>query len=199
MFRGELQKRLDLLDGNLVCTSDSRIHLIEKKKQGEADLTLNLQNPCILFQGLEDHKLGYFTNHKCADFAVYEQKKDGWMLHIFELKRSVGEKEWGKMKEQFKGAIQNALAIAGFLDIEIRLDRICVYSVYRNDKLKRFFDPVSLRFQMHNKGEGKCPEDCQDWNDKEVILNFLGNDKFEHNKIPLDVENGTGSYNLCED
>ncbi len=198
MFQGELEKRLDMLDGNLVCVSDSQIHLIEKREQGAADLTLNLQNPCILFQGLEDHKLGYFTNPKCADFALYEQNKDGWMLHIFELKRSVGEKEWGKMKLQFKGAIQNALAIAGFLDIKISLDRICVYSVYRNDKLKRFFNPVSLRFQMHEKEERTCPKDCQDWNGKGAILNFLGKDKFKHNKIPLNVEDGTGSYNLCE-
>ena len=178
MFSGELQKRLDLLDGNLVCISDSQVHLIEKKEQGTADLTLNLQNPCILFRGLEDHKLGYFKNQKCADFALYEQKKDGWMLHIFELKRSVGETEWRTIKAQFKGAIQNALAIAGFLDIEINLDRIRVYSVYRND-------------------ERKCPKDCQDWNDKKVILDFLGKDTYEHNKIPLNVEDGTGSCKLC--
>ena len=109
----------------------------------------------------------------------------------------MGETEWRTIKAQFKGAIQNALAIAGFLDIEINLDRIRVYSVYRNDKLKRFFDPVSLRFQMHEREERKCPKDCQDWNDKKVILDFLGKDTYEHNKIPLNVEDGTGSCKLC--
>lgn len=196
MFQGELQKRLDLLDGNLVFTSDSQIHLKEKREQGKADLTLNLKNPCILFQGLEDHRLGYFRNQKCADHLLFEQKSDGWMLHIFELKRSVGEKEWKKMKDQFRGAIQNALALAGFLDITVDMDEICVYSVYRNDKLNDVSNPVKLRYQMYDREQRKCAEDCQDWNEDEVLLNFLNIEKLKHNKIPLDVEDGTGTYSM---
>lgn len=33
MFQGELQKRLDLLDGNLVLASDSQMHLKEKRER----------------------------------------------------------------------------------------------------------------------------------------------------------------------
>lgn len=96
------------------------------------------------------------------------------------------------MKEQFKGALQNALAIAGFLDIAVDMDKICIYSVYRNDKLNDFVNPASLRFQMHERGAEKLPAGCQDWNEKTIELKFLGRDRFEHRKIPLNVEDGTG-------
>lgn len=95
------------------------------------------------------------------------------------------------MKDQFRGAIQNALALAGFLNISIDLDRIQVYSVYRNDKLKDYANPVRLRCQMHGTMQGKCADD---WNECEVVLNFLGQKTFAHNKILLDLEDGTGTY-----
>lgn len=196
MFPGELQKRLDLLDSHLIVISDSQIHIDEKREQGRADLTLNLQNPCILFMGLEEHRLGYFKNKKCADHVMFEQKENDWILHIFEMKRSVGEKEWKKIKEQFRGAIQNALALAGFLDITIDLNRVCVYSVYRNDKLNDVSNPVKLRYQMHDREPRKWAEDCRDWNEDRIRLDFLNIERFRHNKIPLDVAEGTGTYNM---
>lgn len=196
MFQGELQKRLDLLDSHLIFISDSQIHIDEKREQGRADLTLNLQNPCILFRGLEDHMLGYFKNKKCADHVLFEQKDNDWILHIFEMKRSVGEKEWKKIKEQFRGAIQNALALAGFLNITVDLNRVCVYSVYRNDKLNDVSNPVKLRYQMHDRVQREWPEDCQDWNEDRIRLDFLNIERFKHNKIPLDVAEGKGTYNM---
>lgn len=196
MFQGELQKRLDLLEGDLVLTSDSRLHLQEKREQGVADLTLNLQNPCILFRDLEHKKLEYFKNKKCADYVLYEQRDGGWMLHIFELKRTISEKHWLIMKEQFKGAIQNSLAIAGFLGIEVDMHNICVYSVYRNDKLKDYSNPAKLRFQMHHPKCSGISEECKDWNEEEIVLDFLDKEKFVHHKIPLNIEDGIGAYSI---
>lgn len=196
MFQGEIQKRLDLLENNLVLTSDSQLHLQEKSEQGIADLTLHLQNPCILFKDLEHKKLEYFQNKKCADYVLYEQKAGNWMVHIFELKRTVGEKHWLNMKEQFKGAMQNALAIAGFLGIEVDMDNIYVYSAYRNDKLKDYSNPAKLRFQMHQPKCSGMSKECEDWNEKEVVLDFLDKEKFVHHKIPLDIEDGTGAYTM---
>lgn len=194
MFQGELQKRLDLLNDDLVQVSDSQLHLVEKREQGIADLELNLTNPCILFKDLENRKLDYFKNKKCADYVLYEKKNEKWFLHIFEMKRSVGEKEWKKTKEQFKGAMQNALAIAGFLGIEMNMEDISVYSVYRNDKLKDYANPARLHHQMQHQGCRRIPDDCEDWDDQEIKLDFPGKEKFIHKKIPLNIENGTGIY-----
>lgn len=196
MFQGEIQKRLDLLDANSVLTSNSQIHLQENREQGKADLTLNLQNPCIVFKDLEHKKLNYFKNDTCADYVLYEQKEDMWKVHIFEMKRTISKKHWLHMKEQFKGAMQNALAIAGFLGIEIEIENICMYSVYRNDKLNDYTNPVKLRYQMHQPNCSRIPEECRDWNEKEVVLDFLDEEKFVHNKISLDIEDGTGEYEM---
>ena len=71
MFSAELQKRLQLLDEHLVFMDDHQLLLEEKKADGAAKLLLQLQNPCILFSKLEDKKLRYFKNHKCADYILY--------------------------------------------------------------------------------------------------------------------------------
>lgn len=80
---------------------------------------LKLNHPCILFKDLEKKKLRYFKNQMCSDYVLFEyiDQDDNWRIHIFELKRSVGEKEWNRIKKQFMGALQNALALAGVLDV----------------------------------------------------------------------------------
>lgn len=44
--------------------------------------------------------------------------------------------------------------------------------------------------------ETVLPEGCEDWNEQEVILNFLDKEKFVHNKISLDIKDGTGEYTM---
>lgn len=194
MFQEEVRKRLELLEGDLVLCSDKNFHLREKRKEGEADLVLSLKNPCILFQKLEEKKLDYFKNKKCADFILYEQKQEIWRIHIFELKRSIGEKAWEIMKMQFCGAMQNALAIAGFLNIPVDMDHITVYSAYRNDKINDTANPARLRLQMHQRIQPQEHSDHLDWNNQRVKLDFLGKETFLHCKIQLNIENGHGEY-----
>lgn len=193
MFQDKLQKRMDLLDQNLVLISESEAHLTEKG-EGEADLTLHLQNPCILFRGLEDHKLGYFKNQKCADYALFECRCGQWSVHIFELKRTMSESNWKQTKEQFKGAMQNMLALAGFLGIQVDLERVNVYSVFRNDKIKDFSSPVRQRLKMHRRENITDSKECLDWESQEIELDFLGRHTYPHRKVSLDIAHGTGEY-----
>ena len=154
MFAKMQEIRLKMLvcgENSPVKCSDTLLHLTEKE-QGEADLELHLQNPCILFQGLEKKGLHYFKNPKCADYVLFEKRENLWCLHIFELKRTVKVKEWETMKDQFMGALQNALALAGFLDIKIAMDKVYLYSVYRNDKISDAANPSRLHFMPDNIG-----------------------------------------------
>lgn len=199
MFSNEVQERIDLLESGLVKTSKQEMHLTEKTEEGSADLTLHLNNACILFSDLENKKLGYFRNKKCADYIVYENRASGWILHVFELKRSVGQKEWLAMKEQFKGAIQNALAIAGVLGISIELAQVRIYSVFRNDKLNDYANTARLHSKLHETTRGNLPADCEDWDKESAKLDFLDQEWYTHSKVRLDVENGTGSLVLKGD
>lgn len=188
-FQEELRKRLDMLDSAVVHISDKELKLVEKRSEGSAELNLTLHSPCILFEKLEDKKLKYFKNEKCADYIMYEKKEDEWYLHIFELKRSIGSSEWDKIKAQFAGALQNAEALAGFLGISI--NEVRVYSAYRNDKLNDFANPIKLHNKIRMNSSGKT-----DWNDSRIKLDYPMKQKFLHTKIKLDLESGNGVYQI---
>lgn len=194
MLVENVQKRIDLLDNNLVKVSSENLHIIEKKSGGEADLTVNLQNPSILFEKLEDKKLGYFVNKCCADNVLFEYKNEKWILHIFELKRSVGKSEWGKIKSQFRGALQNAFTLCGLLDIVMQVDDIHVYTVYRNDKLNNYANSVKQRIQMHEKEDPELAEARKEWNTNQISLDVAEVYSCKHTKIKLDVETGEATF-----
>ena len=81
------------------------------------------------------------------------------------MKTTVKEGNWSDIKKQFMGAYQNALAIAGFLNISINTDEVSLYTVYRNDKINNFANPVAIRYDMHDKSRNEPI----DWNSKHVI------------------------------
>lgn len=193
MFDEKIKKRIDMLDVNLVKQSDSDFILRETEKEGEAELKLEIKNPSILFEKLEDKKLGYFNNQKCADFLLYENCKDGWRIHIFEMKRSISEKEWKKIKTQFAGALQNAQAIAGFLGINIDYSDINVYSVFRYDKIHDVSNPAILRMQNNSRAVREENQETADWDSSTINLDFPGINSVNHTKIMLDKKDGTGN------
>ncbi len=126
----------------------------------------------------------------------YINQDDNWRIHIFELKRSVGEKEWGRIKKQFMGALQNALALAGVLDVCVNLGNVYVYTVFRNDKLNQSMNPVRLRQRMYERVSAQSGRGCTDWNEEKLIFDFLGEKEFTHRKIKLDIESGEGIFCL---
>lgn len=201
MFEEKVQKRLQLLDSGadsnkLVEFAEREIHLLEVE-EGQADLTVLLSSPCILFKKLEDNGLPYFKNRKCADYVLFERKDDNWFVHIFELKRTVKSKSWGHIKFQFSGALQNAYALAGVLGIEIHMDKVKTYTVYRNDKLRDASNPAKIRYQIQTKqGNAESPEQ-REWNSNTVEIDFIEKIRLEHHKVQLNIETGVGQCQLA--
>lgn len=200
MFQEKVQSRLCLLTEGKdqpVELSEREFHLIEKSEGGEADLRVGIFGECILFRGLEKRKLQYFKNNKCADYVIFESGDDICILHIFELKRTVKKDEWEHIKQQFSGALQNALALAGVLEVSISLENVQLHTVYRNDKLNDAANPAVLRKKLHDKSAGSKDSAGSDWNSRQISLEFPQGVLFSHHKIKLDIENGTGEYTLC--
>ena len=80
MFQEKVQKRLNLFiigTNQPVEISDKSFQLTEIKKDGKADLRVDVSSPCILFRDLENKKLQYFNNQKCADYVMFENIEDG--------------------------------------------------------------------------------------------------------------------------
>lgn len=199
MFQEKVQKRLNLFitgTNQPVEISDQSFHLIEKDESGKADLQIDLSAPCILFRDLENKKLQYFKNQKCADYVMFEKVEDTWCIHIFEFKRTVTPQKWEDIKLQFAGALQNALALEGVLDVDVKLEQVRLYTVYRNDKIRDAANPAKQRLQMHDRQSETSSTKDQDWNQQMVAIDFPGIVPLEHHKIPLNVEDGTGIYEL---
>lgn len=189
MFQAGIQERIQLIQPTLVECGDDCFCLTEKG-EGKADLKIQAHSQCILIRNLETNKPGYFVNKKCADYVLFENTDHGWKVHIFELKRTIKLDVWEtEIKKQFQGAMQNILALAGVLGMEIK--DIVLHTVYRNDKVNDMVNPVKqhLGKQYSNKSR-------TDWNKEEIALEFLERKSFRHNKIKLDIETGEGKYSL---
>lgn len=198
MFDNDLQQRIEILDKNLISVSSKELLLEEINKSGKTELKININNPCILFKKLEEYKLGYFNSFcpNCADYIFFEYCKDydTWKLHIVELKKTVRIKEWKKIKEQFKGAILNSLALAGYLGVHIEWNNILLYTGLRNDKINNSNDVYSIRVPSL----GNMPNNLEiiSWNNKKIKIKLFKTFTCEHKKIFLDKETGKGIYNL---
>lgn len=192
MFKDNVQQRLTLFEvgqGKKVECSDEIFHLTEKG-EGQADVEVGLSNPCILFKDLEKRKLKYFKNDMCADYVLFEYGGQNWIVHIFELKRTVKTKEWEHIKRQFSGALQNALALAGVLDFNVDLKQVHLYTAYRNDLINNDANPVAVRCQMHEQKHAEELAVDDDWNHEFISLDFPGELKLPHRKVKLQIDNG---------
>lgn len=192
MFNDNVQQRLALFEvgpEKKVEYSNEVLHLTEKGA-GQADVEVDLSNPCILFKDLEKRKLKYFKNDMCADYVLFEYEGQCWTIHIFELKRTVKTKEWEHIKRQFAGALQNALALAGVLNFDVDLNQVHLYTAYRNDLINNDANPVAIRCEMHEKKNDAEPSVDDDWNHEFISLDFLGELKLSHRKVKLQVDNG---------
>lgn len=194
MISEKVQKRLALLDINLVKQSDSEFHLTEKDEAGIADLHVYVEDNCILFCNLEKKKNEYLLVKSCADYVLFQVTDNVGKLYVFELKRTISESSWEKIKHQFEGAMQNALALAGLLGIEMDLRNTQLFSVFRNDKLNDFSNPAKQRLYMHE--HRNLSQKHKDWNDEKIKFEFLDSMLCTHKKIQLHIEDGTGEYIL---
>lgn len=189
MFQAKIQERIQLIQKTLV-ESEGECFRLTEKGEGKADLRIHAHGQCILIRNLETNKPDYFVNKKCADYVLFENTDDGWKAHIFELKRTVKADVWEtEIKKQFQGAMQNILALAGVLGIEIK--DIMLHTAYRNDKVNDMVNPVKQHLAMHYPNKSRT-----DWNKEEIALDFLNLISFRHDKIKLDIATGEGEYSL---
>lgn len=193
LFSQKVQKRIELLQQDYVEISDKQFILTEKNEEGVAELCIETHYPGVLFRNLEKKKLEYFKNNKCADYILFENRGKSWILHVFELKRTVTDSKWEEViKNQFRGAMQNALAIAGFMGISIKPSQIRLYTAYRIDRIDNEANPVKLRLSLQEKNlKGKISK-TSDWDKEKVQIDYLDCTCLRHTRIALEPESGKG-------
>lgn len=195
MVEFNLEERLAFFDKNLFDVSSEQVCLEETQKEGRSRLICNLNTCSIAFKNADKSKLNYISHKKCADNIVFQRvDENNWVVKIIEFKRSVGIDEWKKVKQQFKGAILNSMAIGGFLGIH-NISEIVLYTAFRRDKLseqqlKNTHDPILLKLPLGRDNKANFA----DWNSEEIMIDLKDN-KFKHIKIQLDID-GNGEVTL---
>ena len=153
--------------------------LIENKKEGKAELTIDVTDDTIIVKKPEKNIFPYIGDGKgykrCCDNFMFTFEKEGsndCLLHILEFKKTVNVNIiCNDIIPQFKMGILNAKAIAGFLNINItNLNSIKSYVAYRTFNNP----PISIAMRAANNSlTAKC---VQAW---------------ENNKLPLEMPWGT--------
>lgn len=192
MFSQRINERLKLFDSQLVEVSDTGIEIKEKIEAGYAKIKIDCDNRMIVFKNMEKKKLQNLKCKNCADYIIFEETKEGMTVHIWEMKRTVKEKEWKHIKKQFLGAVLNSYALAGVLGVEIDERKINFYTCYRRDLIN---SPVSMRAMLADRTE---KSNNVEWNSGmvEIEEGVCQIQKFYHYKIQLDEENGSAEYKI---
>jgi hypothetical protein len=190
MFPKKVAQRLSCLDCKLYKQSDKKFSITETIKDGEAELHVNLRNAAIHFENVDERRWPYLTHKNCADAIVFQYADGRWILHIFELKRTIRSDSWKAMQKQFDGAFLNALVMAGFLKIDI--DDITVYSCFREDKLTKPKESIEVRNATGNRN---CRNIIESWKRSDYRLNCCETILCRHIKTQLD-ERGIGTIEL---
>ena len=133
---------------------------------------------------MESNRPTYFKCKNCADNIVFEKINDNeWKLHVVEFKRTVKENEWKTIKNQFKGAILNAKALSGVLDIKIK--EIKCYTGFRRDHMGK--EPASLKSLI---GLDAMENLKIEWDSGKVHIDLDSKLVLEHQKVQLDIDTG---------
>ena len=107
----------------------------EEHKDGHAKLTVRAVDECFHVKA-DKNKFSLLKNQRCADYIIliFDSGRIAWSLHIIEFTKSVGRTEWeGKIIHQFDGALLNARAIAGVMELP-QFDSITAHCAYRFNK-----------------------------------------------------------------
>ena len=152
----------------------------EKEQTGKARIKIKLPDEGILFQ--YDHK-------KRADGILFVRNSEGYALFILEIKKTVGDTEWRKIKDQWYGAWLHAKAISGILELDFPKNVSFVVAYEKERLVKESSDPILLKVQIQENRpeEGKK---YLEWTQSKAELSEIGDVSFK--KISL--KDGEGLF-----
>jgi len=163
----------------------------ETELEGQMHLRLTVNNEAIKFSIKPGNGFSYLKNKRTPDHIVFVKSSTGWIVKIFECKRTIKEKTWEDVKQQFAGGVYHAKMLAAILDIP-SIEGYRVFTVYQNDRIQdRTTDPALLRRLIGVRIE---PREHEKWNDTAIKV-VEGYEPFEHRRIQV-REDGTQEFEI---
>lgn len=206
-----LINKLSLIKSNLYEVSEGCLSLTEpmhgngEDEKNQATVNILLKGDYICIRKLEGKNTAKFFLHQCcADFLIFEliDSNNNFKLHILEFKRTVRNEKncWPKhITDQFMGGYIHALAIAGYLNINIV--NTDVYTCYRNDYILSAINPVAMRVvtaASAQQNKVSATDDIDKWLGHTPVIIFDKDNKpkiAHHKRIPVD-ENFHATYSF---
>jgi len=174
----------------------SEYTLIETEEKGKGELTLHCKNDENLCIPNFDKKvkISFLKHSSRVDHVVFElNENNSWDIHLIEMKTTVDNDEWSKVKNKFKGGYFAVKMIAVLLGIEIK--NFYFYTTYENEKLENKATANLADLKPLAKNRPALPK--TEWENC-VRLQICGFDtEFKHTPIKM-KRNGIlyGEYSL---
>lgn len=89
---------------------------------------------------------------KSSDHIIFQNKVNGWIINIIEMKTTVGRETWQEIKLKTRSSYLQCMALAGFLGIDI-ID-VKVYTTYENEKFNDIKNTQNIA--LHKPSLGHC-------------------------------------------
>ncbi len=199
MIPDELRKRLELFDfkendttGNYVSLSEKKLHLTEKKEEGQAEIDIILSSVGILFPHVDDNKVNYLSNKSNADdIIICNLNEETPVVNVVEIKKTVSESRWNKIKKQFAGALSYVAGILGILGKKYSTEKISLYTIYLNEKFVKQSKENPVLVHLANTGGGK-----KEWQGESVNIESPLGGIIKHKKINSVLENEVMKANI---
>ena len=176
------------------CTQGTEVTVVEQVEEGKAQVQFVSSERLICLNSPNNKPLYFLDMRKLADGIILQLGASRTALHIVECKKTIKEKNWGTVKEQWAGAVQSAFALCGVLGVPAPANTdIFLYSAYREDKLSaaQNTNPALLKMLVGVTAAEQKPQ-ALDWSQQQVKILER---QFEHRKIQLD-ETGNGRFEI---
>lgn len=181
-----------LFKDNFMIKVRREVCLEEEEKSGRTKLIVQLNSDDnYLIRNPDNNGMSHigffrtekeFSMQKRVDHIVFEREAENqWMIHLIEMKTTVGMKTWQEIKGKFRASLLLAEAVAAMLDFNI--NKIKMYTTFENVNLK--MDPYAPVSRRGNVGRKKTsPED--EWNGRDFTLNLGERILFQHKPVKVE-------------
>lgn len=181
----------ELLQENYFLPQSNKYVLRENAAEGKSTLEVSLVNENYCIEDY-DHskKCGFFVEdgkigmQKSVDHVLLEKKGESkWILHLIEMKSSVGNKTWRDIKQKVRTSYLSMEALAAVMGIKV--EEIKTYTTYETEKFNSSKETTNPKMIIPPLGEPAIDFKKEEW-DKNIIRIKVGEElTFSHREIKM--------------
>jgi hypothetical protein len=164
--------------------------LKETADSGKSVLKVNIENENICIEDYDNKPKCVFTREdkkycmrKSVDHVLLLNDNDNWILHLIEMKSSLGNRTWIEVKGKFRASYLNMKALCEFLGIS--LSSVCTYTTFEKESFNTIQNLADPKTILPMLGEKAIDPKKDEWDKNIVTLNFGEGISFPHKSVKM--------------